>query len=516
MNSLIYENRTFLNLSRIEKDGDYLIFTRKNVSGEKREKLKLKDILKISANKKIFSYFLKIDSKDGKSLDFGGLDEKGVEELKSSLGSLVEIHSASMAATISLEEARKGAAKILENLTEDFDGRSIISYLITQAVQLQSSDIHITPRKEYAFIQYRLDGLLQEVCPINTEIFERVLATLKNRSKLPSYKKSVPQDGSFHFQEGNLNLDIRCATIPTLFGEKVVMRILNSNKTPLMLEELGFSTEIMDSYRKLIKSPQGCIVLTGPAGSGKTTTIFASLINIYKSCEGKVNIATLEDPAEYIIEEFQQTQINPVTGLTFETGLKSLLRLDPDIIMVGEIRDPETAHMAMRTALTGHLIFTTLHSRNSIGVFPRLIELEIKPAMASSALTAVLYQRLIRKLCPHCKIKVDSNKNLEREMKFREINCSDFYTSKGCSYCSNTRYSGRTGIFELLLVDERIREMIIKGSTCEEIYKYCKNRGMKFLWENALEKVALGITDFSEITRVCPGMLPGKGSEKDE
>jgi type II secretory ATPase GspE/PulE/Tfp pilus assembly ATPase PilB-like protein len=489
-------------MERIEKEGNLLVFTKKNVSGEKKTEINLSHITKISAHKKIFSYCLNIDSNEGNSLNFGGLDEKAVENLRLSLGSLVEIHSASSGKTITLEEARKESKKILQNLGEDFDGRSVISYLITQAVKLDSSDIHITPRKESAIVQYRIDGLLQEVSSMKVEDFERILATLKNRSKLPSYKKSVPLDGSFHFDENSLNLDVRCATIPTLFGEKAVMRILNTDKTPLLLEELGFSTKMLEDYKRLITGPQGCIVLTGPAGSGKSTTIFASLIHNYNLQGGKVNIATLEDPVEYIIEEFQQTQVNPAAGLTFSEGLRSLLRLDPDIIMVGEIRDPETAHMAMRTALTGHLIFTTVHSRDSIGVFPRLIEMDIKSGLVSSAVTAVLYQRLIRKLCPHCKIEIEADKNILKNMK----NPGNFYTSIGCNHCSGTKYSGRTGIFELLTVDETICDMITKNTPYREIYDYCREKNMKFLRENALEKISSGITDLEEIIRVCPGI----------
>jgi len=499
MATLIYENRSFLNMEKIEKDGENLIFTRKNVSGENKREINMSHITKISASKKIFSYCLEIDSKEGQSFNFGGLDEKAVENLRLSLGSLVEIHSASSSKAITLEEARKESKKILQNLGEDFDGRSVISYLITQAVKLDSSDVHITPRKESAVVQYRIDGLLHDVSSMKLEDFERILATLKNRAGLPSYKKSVPLDGSFHFNENSLNLDVRCATIPALFGEKAVMRILNTDKTPLLLEELGFTAKMLEDYKRLITAPQGCIVLTGPAGSGKSTTIFASLIHNYNVHKGKVNIATLEDPVEYIIEEFQQTQINPAAGLTFSEGLRSLLRLDPDIIMVGEIRDPETAHMAMRTALTGHLIFTTVHSRDSIGVFPRLIEMDIKSGLVSSAVTAVLYQRLVRKLCLHCKIEIEPDKHIRKDIK-------KIYTSTGCEYCSGTKYSGRTGIFELLTVDEIICDMIAKNVPYREIYNYCMEKNMKFLRESAMEKISSGLTDLDEIARVCPGI----------
>ncbi len=500
MSTLIYENRNFLNMERIEKDGKNLILIRKNVSGEKKTEINMSHITKISASRKIFSYCLEIESNDGSSVKFGGLDEKAVENLRLSLGSLVEIHSASSGKIITLEYARKESKKILQHLGEDFDGRSVISYLITQAVKLDSSDIHITPGKESALVQYRIDGLLQELSSIKSEDFERILATLKNRAGLPSYKKSVPLDGSFHFDENSLNLDVRCATIPTLFGEKAVMRILNTDKNPLLLEELGFSQEMLEDYKKLIINPQGCIVLTGPAGSGKSTTIFASLIHNYNVQGGKVNIATLEDPVEYIIEEFQQTRINPAAGMTFSEGLRSLLRLDPDIIMVGEIRDPETAHMAMRTALTGHLIFTTVHSRDSIGVFPRLIEMDIKSGLVSSAITAVLYQRLVRKLCPHCKIEIKPDKDTVKNMKYD----GNFYSSAGCIHCSGTKYSGRTAIFELLTVDEIICDMITKNVPYRKIHDYCREKNMKFLRENAMEKVYNGITDMDEILRVCP------------
>jgi type II secretory ATPase GspE/PulE/Tfp pilus assembly ATPase PilB-like protein len=251
MATLIYENRSFLNMEKIEKDGENLIFTRKNVSGENKREINMSHITKISASKKIFSYCLEIDSKEGQSFNFGGLDEKAVENLRLSLGSLVEIHSASSSKAITLEEARKESKKILQNLGEDFDGRSVISYLITQAVKLDSSDVHITPRKESAVVQYRIDGLLHDVSSMKLEDFERILATLKNRAGLPSYKKSVPLDGSFHFNENSLNLDVRCATIPALFGEKAVMRILNTDKTPFYWKNLDLPQKCWKIIRDL-------------------------------------------------------------------------------------------------------------------------------------------------------------------------------------------------------------------------------------------------------------------------
>lgn len=504
MKSLIYENRSFLKSARIESDGENLVFTRRNISGENRVKIKIAQIRKISARKNMLSYALKIDRENGKPVLFGGLDKSAVEELKKHLGSLVEIHSAIKHQVVTLEQARKEASRVLDSLSKDFDARPIISYLINQGVQLDSSDIHITPRKEYAVIQYRIDGLLREVTRMNSDFYTRLIAAIKNRAKLPSYKKSTPQDGSFHFDEDNHDMDVRCATIPTLFGEKVVLRILNTDKTPLFLEDLGISENVLKSYRELISEPQGCIILTGPAGSGKTTTIFASLIHIYNNYEGTVNIATIEDPVEYSIEEFQQTQIKPAMGLTFAVGLKSLLRLDPDIMMVGEIRDPETAMTAVRTALTGHLIFTTLHARDSLGVFPRIIEMGIKPGMASSSVTAVLYQRLVRKLCPECQVESSPPPELLKSLSRYGKSIEKYYTSVGCPSCSGTRYSGRTGVFELLNVDENIRGMIMEGKPYGDLFDYCREKGMNFLWESALEKVKSGITDFDEIVRVCP------------
>jgi len=504
MNSLIYDNRSFLKSARIESDGKNLVFTRRNISGENRVEVQIARIKKIDAEKNILSYTLKIEQENGKPVLFGGLDQSAVEELKKHLGSLVEIKTAIKQQSITLKQARNEASRLMDSLAGDFDARPVISYLINQGVQLDSSDIHITPRKGYAVIQYRIDGLLREAARMNSDFYTRLLSAIKNRAKLPSYKKSTPQDGSFHFDEDNIDMDVRCATIPTIFGEKVVLRILNTEKTPLFLDDLGISGDVLESYKKLICEPQGCIILTGPAGSGKTTTIFASLIHIYNNYEGTVNIATIEDPAEYSIEEFQQTQINPAMGLTFAAGLKALLRLDPDIMMVGEIRDPETAQTAVRTALTGHLIFTTLHARDSLGVFPRIIEMGIKPGTAASSITAVLYQRLVRKLCPQCRVESDPPPELLKSLSRYGKSIDKYYTSTGCPACSETRYSGRTGVFELLNIDENIRNMIMEGKSYGELFDYCRERGMNFLWEDALEKVRHGITDFDEIVRVCP------------
>ena len=504
MPSLIYENRSFLNNSKIESDGENLVFTRKNISGETLKEVKLSHIKKIRAEKDMVSYSLVIEKENGEQVTFGGLDKKAVEVLKRNLGSMVEIKAAKSLDNITLEEAKQGAKKILGNLSGDFDARHLLSYFINMGVQLDCSDIHITPRKEMTSVQFRMDGLLQEIAQFSNEIHARFLATLKNRAKLPSYKKSTPQDGSFHFDEGSLNIDVRCATIPTMFGEKVVLRILNTSKTPLFLEDLGLFSLNLSAYEKLITQPQGCVILTGPAGSGKTTTIFASLIHLYNVYEGTVNIATIEDPAEYIVPQFQQTQVNPAIGLTFDAGLKALLRLDPDIMMVGEIRDPETAVTAVRTSLTGHLIFTTLHARDSIGVFPRMVEMGIKPGMVSSSVTAVLYQRLLRKLCPHCKYETEPPHELLKTLTRHKEKIHHYYTARGCEKCSGTRYMGRTGVFELLTVDEEIRDMITRGAQHGEIYDYCEKQGMKFMWDNALLKIKTGVTDYDEVLRVCP------------
>jgi type II secretory ATPase GspE/PulE/Tfp pilus assembly ATPase PilB-like protein len=416
----------------------------------------------------------------------------------------VEIKAAGEKSRATIEQVRKGAIAILESISGDFDPRHIITYIIAQAVRLDSSDVHITPKKESALIQFRIDGLLQEIARLDNENYSRLLAAVKNRAKLPSYKKSVPQDGSFHFDDEGFNLDVRCATIPTLHGEKLVLRMLNTAKTPLFLDDLGFSPELLAAYKKAITEPQGCIVLTGPAGSGKTTTIFASLIHLYNSFSGTINIATIEDPVEYILDEFQQTQVQPVTGLTFAAGLKSLLRLDPDIILVGEIRDPETAQTAVRTALTGHLIFTTLHARDTFGVFPRLIEMEMKPGLVSSSVTAALYQRLVRRLCDHCKVETEAPAELQREAASRGYKIDRYYSASGCPQCSGAGYSGRSGVFELLVPDDAVRDMIMSGASQQKMYEYCNEKGMKFLRDDAIRRVSEGITDYEEIQRVCP------------
>lgn len=504
MTRQIYENDSLIQKIKIETDGEHLIFHRRNISGGSKVQIKLSDIEKISANKNLFSYSLKIEGRFDSPVILGGMDHSAVKELKAGLGSLVEIKAAGENKTITLQEAREGAKKILGGISGDFDVRHIISYLITQSIQLDSSDIHFTPGKNRVKVHYRIDGLLQESASMEINVYERLLAALKNRAKLPSYKKSTPQDGSFRFEEGDLNLDVRLASIPAMFGEKVVLRILNTAKTPLFLSDLGFSPQILSQYKEMLTEPQGCIILTGPAGSGKTTTIFASLIDLYNAYEGTISIASIEDPVEYLIEEFQQTQVNSGVNLTFPVGLKSLLRLDPDIILVGEIRDPETAQTAVRTALTGHLIFTTVHSRDSLGVFPRLVEMGIKPGMASAAVSGVLYQRLIRKLCSRCKKEAEPPSLLIKEMKNRNKQDFAYFTSKGCSACAGTGYSGRTGVFELLQMNKTLRDMMAEEKSQGELSAYCHDRGMKFLRDDALDKIAAGVTDYNEAMRVCP------------
>lgn len=504
MPDLIYEDRTLFRSISIWQEGDCLIFSRKNIAGEKRTEINILDITRIEARKELTSYTLMIYRDNSSFLPVDNLTGKAIEELQKNLGSLIRVTEAREKISVTIDEIRNEAEKVITNLAENFDARIIVSFLVSSAVKLDCSDIHITPARKKVRIQFRKDGLLTDVGCIPVDIYPKILAALKNMAKLASYKRSVPQDGSFRLEDNKLDVDIRCATMPTLYGEKVVLRILNTKKTPLFLEDLGFDHATLKKYQLLISQPQGCIVLTGPAGSGKTTTIFASLISFFNAYQGTINIATIEDPVEYVIEEFQQTQIKEEAGMTFAAGLKSLLRLDPDIIMAGEIRDGETAQAAVRAALTGHLLFTTLHARNTLGVYPRLIEMGITPQLAASAITAVLYQRLIRKLCPKCKKESQPPEELLKEINQRKLSFEKYYSHTGCPVCGGTGYSGRTGIFELLAVDENFREMLIRGAPLGELTQYQVATGMKFLRDDAMQKILSGITDFDEIQRVCP------------
>jgi len=370
----------------------------------------------------------------------------------------------------------------------------LINATITKAVKARASDIHLEPFENKLSIRFRVDGVLKEVLQYQKNITQMIISRIKIMSKLDISERRLPQDGRISISVGKRDIDLRVSTLPSSFGERVVLRILEKDKTHIQLDQLGFSDEILKNFRKNLGKNEGIILVTGPTGSGKTTSLYSGLREISDRSQ---NILTIEDPVEYALEGIGQTQVNSKTGLTFAKGLRAILRQDPDIVMVGEIRDKETAEIAIQASLTGHLVLSTVHTNSAVNAITRLRDMGIEPYLLSSSLIFVLSQRLVRKLCPHCKTHDEDNKNL---LKKYSIN-KKVYKSVGCDKCDNTGYLGRLSIGEFVSIDENISELIHNSASENEIsdYVYANN---KKIFENGLKVLSKGDTSLSELMRV--------------
>ena len=323
----------------------------------------------------------------------------------------------------------------------------LINATITKAVKARSSDIHLEPFENKLSIRFRVDGVLREVLQYQKNITQMIISRIKIMSKLDISERRLPQDGRISISVGKRDIDLRVSTLPSSFGERVVLRILEKDKTHIQLEQLGFSEEILENFRKNLSKTEGIILVTGPTGSGKTTSLYSGLREISDRSQ---NILTIEDPVEYALDGIGQTQVNNKTGLTFAKGLRAILRQDPDIVMVGEIRDKETAEIAIQASLTGHLVLSTVHTNSAVNAITRLRDMGIEPYLLSSSLVYVLSQRLVRRLCPHCKIKDDESKNSLLEKYKIE---GKIYKSVGCDKCDHTGYKGRLSIGEFININ---------------------------------------------------------------
>ena len=370
----------------------------------------------------------------------------------------------------------------------------LINATITKAVKARASDIHLEPFENKLSIRFRVDGVLKEVLQYQKNITQMIISRIKIMSKLDISERRLPQDGRISISVGKRDIDLRVSTLPSSFGERVVLRILEKDKTHIQLDQLGFSDEILKNFRKNLGKNEGIILVTGPTGSGKTTSLYSGLKEISDRSQ---NILTIEDPVEYALEGIGQTQVNSKTGLTFAKGLRAILRQDPDIVMVGEIRDKETAEIAIQASLTGHLVLSTVHTNSAVNAITRLRDMGIEPYLLSSSLIFVLSQRLVRKLCPHCKIHDEDNKNL---LKKYSIN-KKVYKSVGCDKCDNTGYLGRLSIGEFVSIDENISELIHNSASENEISDYVYANKKK-IFENGLQVLSKGDTSLSELMRV--------------
>ena len=410
-----------------------------------------------------------------------------------------------------IRETEDGEETIsIEKLTADQDLSPIIRLVDTTiftALQRRASDIHIESGEESVFIKYRIDGVLQRAMqPIAKEHHNTIISRIKVMSELDIAERRVPQDGRFRVRYAGRSIDFRVSIMPTIYGENAVLRVLDKESMSekfrsLTLDVVGFSEEDIRKFRRYIAEPYGMVLVTGPTGSGKTTTLYAAL-NEIKTDEDK--LITIEDPVEYQVKGITQIPVNEKKGLTFARGLRSILRHDPDKIMVGEIRDTETAQIAIQSALTGHLVFTTVHANNVVDVIGRFLNMGVEPYNFVSALNCILAQRLVRIVCDSCsrKVRYDDATLESSGLDPKEWRNFEFLEGEGCIECAGTGYKGRTAIHELLDLTDRIREMILEKRPTSEVRKAAREEGMRFLRESALDKVKAGITTLKEINKV--------------
>jgi type IV pilus assembly protein PilB len=398
-----------------------------------------------------------------------------------------------------------GTAEVtdIRDMTGEAPIVKLVNSVIAQAVDDNASDIHFEPQPKDLVVRFRVDGVLQPIMSIPRRMLSGVLSRLKIMADLDIAERRVPQDGRIGLMVGGKAIDMRVATLPTVYGEKVVMRLLDKTNVMLDLEDLGFSEKALKRFRGSFTRPYGAILVTGPTGSGKSTTLYAAL-NILNSTEK--NIITVEDPVEYRLTGINQVQVNTRAGMTFSAALRSILRCDPDIVMIGEIRDRETAQIAVESALTGHLVLSTLHTNDAPGALSRLTEMGIEPFLTSSAVDCVLAQRLARRLCPLCKEPYTASREMLRKNDFpAEVWERDdvvLHRARGCSRCKGTGYKGRLGLYEVMIVSEAIRRLTVERKSADEISRVAKAEGMKGLRDDGIDKVLLGQTSFEEIARV--------------
>jgi len=385
--------------------------------------------------------------------------------------------------------------------TSDAPVIKLVNLMLSQAVKARASDIHIEPYQNRIKIRCRVDGILYDMLSPPKHVQSTLISRIKIMAKLNIAEKRLPQDGRIEIKIGDKNVDIRVSTIPTAFGERVVLRLLDKTNVLLKLSDLGMSEQRLKIFNELITSAHGIILVTGPTGSGKTTTLYAALSSLNNP---DINIITIEDPVEYQIEGIGQIQVNPKIDITFANGLRSIVRQDPDVILVGEIRDLETAEIAIQAALTGHLVFSTLHTNDSASAVTRLIDMGIEPFLVTSSVIGILAQRLVRNVCNECKEEyIPDEESLENIGITPEMSSGKkIYKGKGCQDCLNTGYKGRTGIFEFMILNDAIKSLILKTSDSNAIKKEAVNQGMLTLRQDGALKVLNGITTVEEILRI--------------
>ncbi len=388
-----------------------------------------------------------------------------------------------------------------EKIGEDAPTVRIVNIIISDAVERSASDIHVEPEENVLNIRYRIDGILHRHIFLPKFLQSAIISRFKIMADLDIAERRVPQDGRIMMKVGTKDIDFRVSTCPTVHGENIVLRILDKSSMTCGLENLGFPKRELKILQEMIVQPYGVILVTGPTGSGKTTTLYAALQKINKE---DINIMTVEDPVEYQVANIRQVQVNSKAGLTFASALRAFLRQDPDVVMVGEIRDLETAEIAIQAALTGHLVLSTLHTNDTASAFTRIIEMEVEPFLVSSSVLGILAQRLARKVCSKCKEEYIPSSELLISLGLEELvgKTTKFVRGRGCKLCNKSGYRGRVGIYEVLKISPPIQKLVLKKSSAEEIRKIAKMEGMKTLREGAIQKLLAGIITPEEVFRV--------------
>ncbi|WP_411954907.1 GspE/PulE family protein [Alkalibacillus sp. S2W] len=398
------------------------------------------------------------------------------------------------------EQAPKEQRQDLSLEEESSPVVKLMNQLIQQAVVEGASDIHVDPQEEQVVVRLRVDGALRHEQFLAKSVQSSLTTRIKIMANLDITQQKIPQDGRIKRLVEGRDVDLRVSTLPTIFGEKVVIRVLDTMSVSNRMDQIGFEPDNLNKFRTMIEKPYGIVLLTGPTGSGKTSTMYAALTHLN---EEESNLITLEDPVEYELEGVNQIQVNSNVGLTFASGLRSILRQDPDIIMVGEIRDGETANMAVRASITGHLVLSTLHTNDSTGAINRLVNMDVEMFLVGTSVNGIVAQRLVRMICQDCETTRPTSQ-LERDVFNRYgIDLDEVKKGSGCATCNNTGYRGRTAIHEVLLIDEVIREAILDGKTKIEIERIAKQQGFTRLFEDGLRKVERGETTLEEVYRVA-------------
>ncbi|WP_096189550.1 GspE/PulE family protein [Evansella halocellulosilytica] len=398
-----------------------------------------------------------------------------------------------------IDEETLSGSDLLDD-SEDAPVVRIVNQLFVSALQQKASDIHIDPQEKKMVVRYRVDGVLKTDQALPKHFQNALTARIKIMANLNITETRMPQGGRVKVSFNDRQVDLRISTMPTVFGEKIVVRVLDLSQVMTKIDQLDFNKFNQENFKKLLIKTSGMVLITGPTGSGKTSTLYAALNHLNND---KVNIITIEDPVEYQIEGVNQVQVNPKIGLTFAEGLRSMLRQDPNVVMVGEIRDRDTAEIAVRASLTGHLVFSTLHTNSSIATIPRLIDMGIEPFLVMSSLTGIVAQRLVRKICPACKQAYEPTKTEKEWYIKRGFDCDVLYRGQGCINCNETGYKGRMAIQEVLVIDDMIRKMVLNKESSSLIRTYALEKDMIFLLDDGLFKAKKGMTTIEEVFRVA-------------